>query len=550
MGSSPFYSITQLRRLQQLNQLYSVGTTQSVTVGELAENLSCSERNVSKLMGTLMDRGWLDWKAGRGRGNLSQVTLLVDFKAVTLLQLRALVGVGQVQTAFEIAEHFDFQIDFKANLSNWLQDAESELRKQNTLIYATPFPLPEWRPMHARSSRSIMLLEGVFDTLLRFDTVTQRVIPHLAHHFSYQDNQLSFRLRSDVYFHDNHRLTAEKVKDNLLIRHNSEHSYKILFRHLESVTIEGQWVHIKLRQHDPVFVHLLADVHSGIFDTEQPTFPNGTGPYSVGMFKSFHWSLTKNHRYFALGGLIDQVEFWETDSSPKAAHFEELRDLSSNNDEDSQVAEQDGGLVLQFIHHNNMLSPEERHWIVNQFRAVEMNMCQANSIMRCHQNEGLYFFTTTSALPRRPVVIEVRHVHRNLLLKVLEQIDVASESWVVVDKGDAHDYSVDIYFDCYVFSEDQAFQYYEWLLTSDVFLRCLSVENQKNMTRFLDEWLEESQTSDDFLLKMHKAENWLIQQFYYCPLWRDDMIFKTSHNLSGVEINAMGVPTLAKMWLD
>jgi MarR-like DNA-binding transcriptional regulator SgrR of sgrS sRNA len=148
------------------------------------------------------------------------------------------------------------------------------------------------------------------------------------------------------------------------------------------------------------------------------------------------------------------------------------------------------------------------------------------------------------------VVIEVRHVHRNLLLKVLEQIDVASESWVVVDKGDAHDYSVDIYFDCYVFSEDQAFQYYEWLLTSDVFLRCLSVENQKNMTRFLDEWLEESQTSDDFLLKMHKAENWLIQQFYYCPLWRDDMIFKTSHNLSGVEINAMGVPTLAKMWLD
>ncbi len=87
-----------------------------------------------------------------------------------------------------------------------------------------------------------MLIDSIYNTLLRFDPHSQSILPELAHAFENKGDHVRIRLRSDVTFHNGKRLSGTDIKANFERRLNEAHPFSVLFRHLDSINVEGQWV--------------------------------------------------------------------------------------------------------------------------------------------------------------------------------------------------------------------------------------------------------------------------------------------------------------------
>ncbi|MCG9625484.1 SgrR family transcriptional regulator [Vibrio mediterranei] len=174
-----------LQRLKQLEKHFSRNETYDVDIVPLAEILVCSERYVSKLMAAFESFGLIHWASGQGRGHRSKLTLLKSFEASLLTQLEQMARSGRMNQAFRLATQFGEVRLFQDHIPLWLGDAQQELKKQNTLMYLVPYMLPEWRPHLAQSARSFLLIESVFDTLVRYDLTQNDIVPHIAHQFHF-----------------------------------------------------------------------------------------------------------------------------------------------------------------------------------------------------------------------------------------------------------------------------------------------------------------------------------------------------------------------------
>ncbi|WP_281188532.1 SgrR family transcriptional regulator [Vibrio harveyi] len=212
MVGSQLLSTSHLQRLKQLEKHFSRNETYDVDIVTLAEILVCSERYVSKLMAAFESFGLIHWASGQGRGHRSKLTLLKSFKASLLTQLEQMARSGRMNQAFRLATQFGEVRLFQDHIPLWLGDAQQELKKQNTLMYLVPYMLPEWRPHLAQSARSILLIESVFDTLVRYDPIQNDIVPHIAHQFHFSDKQIRLRIRNDIMMHNGEALTPELVK--------------------------------------------------------------------------------------------------------------------------------------------------------------------------------------------------------------------------------------------------------------------------------------------------------------------------------------------------
>ena len=553
MTESSLLSTSHLQLLKQLDNKFIQHVATEIDIAALAEILVCSERNVSKLMVSLEKRGVLSWSPGRGRGHRSKLMLIKNFEGALFEKLEQLTQSGKINQAFLLARQFGYVRLFQERLPLWLDVAQQTLRRQNTLMYLVPYSLPEWRPHKALSIRSILLIESVFDTLLRFDPEQNLMIPYLAHQLSYCDKQIRVRIRENVFLHNGERLTPEMVKANFDMRCETVHPYQILLRHLHSVEVEKQWVIFYLSQYDPVFLHLLADSHSAIFDHNSDT-PVGTGAYQVERIEPQHWSLVRNKQYFGFGGHIERAEFWSSDMLPSSAiHVVESCCKEAEPLENKDTIEHSGCTVLQFQHHTNALSIEERSWIVYYSRLYMKNAlrCEANSVMHCHQDKGFHLFNCEMKRPSRPIVVEVRECHLEEFQPLRAALEDRGIELIIQDKDELErTNAVDVFYDCYVFGDDLIYQYYEWFLCGDIFTRCLPNGAKKSLLSFIDTLMQESDSSSDFLQKLYRAEDWLIQNYYFCPLWRDHITYHRADNVYGTETSNMGVMSLVNMWLE
>ncbi|EOG1938704.1 SgrR family transcriptional regulator [Vibrio fluvialis] len=542
-------STSHLQRLKQLEKHFTPNDTYEVDIAALAEILVCSERNVSKLMTSFLELGVIHWVSGKGRGHRSKLTLLKDFELLLLNQLERMVRSGSINQAFRLATQFGTVRLFQDCLPLWLEDAQQELKKQNTLMYLVPYVLPEWRPHLAQSSSSILLIESIFDTLVRYDSAQKKIIPHIAHKVHFDNTLIRLRIRNDVMMHNGYALTPELVKANIEMRRDTAHPYQILYRHLERIDIDGQWVTLIMRQFDPVFLHLLGDSHSAIFDFLSSK-PIGCGAYQAESFDKLHWSLVRNRRYFGVGGHIERAEFWCSDAQPQfSMHVAEHRCSESEELDTSQFIDHCGYSVLHF--HVNGLSAPERAWIVHHSRQfiLSSHKMAANSVMFCHQDKGFHLFNHEMEMPSRPVRIEAKESHSAELRPLLNALSEKGIQWLVYEREQSQ-VAVDVSYDCYVFGDDWAFQYYEWLLCGEIFNECLPENAKQSLLVFIDNLMQESNNSEDFLHKLYRAEDWLIQNYYYCPLWHNYFAVTRADNLHGTDTGNMGVMSLVNMWLE
>ncbi|GEB34418.1 SgrR family transcriptional regulator [Brevibacillus parabrevis] len=322
--------VEQYIRLCALRPTDSVGRPLEITLAEVAAILCCTLRNATLTLKKMQARGWLGWQPGRGRGNHSVLTLLLEPADLLLSVAKELAQTGEIRASQELMQQYgEAWPTFSQNFSLWMKSQfgarvtreKGSNSRVDTLRLLLDRPFEALDPIHVLLRSQTHLVKHLFDTLVRFDPLTKRIEPQLAFHWETDESgkHWTFYLRKGVLFHHGRLLTADDVRFSLLRLMEQSFKHRWLARSIESVNVCDDYVvTIELKERDELFLQALSKEQLSIVPrdyTEQmgeqfSRLPVGTGPFRVVRHDDSMLVLEAFAPYFAGRPFLDKIEIW------------------------------------------------------------------------------------------------------------------------------------------------------------------------------------------------------------------------------------------------
>ncbi len=298
----------------------------NITVAAIAKLLSCTERNAKIIIRKLHQAGWIEWKAGRGRGNRSEISLLADRDDLVIQQAKAIAaGDSTIDKAIQFTRKYDLDEQLHKELIRWFffsSDASAPLVDPNgkdTIRFPSYRSLPVLDPLRIYRRTENHIMRHIFDTLVTYDEQLEKHVPQLAHSWSHNDTftQWVFHLRKGVQFHNGKEMTAADVCYSLL-RHRAQTSpFHSLFTMLEAATpADERVVMIDCSAPCPSFLAIAASLGGSIVPEESrmaesfSKLPIGTGPFRIKLNNSNKLTLEAFPNYYGYRPLLDEVSLY------------------------------------------------------------------------------------------------------------------------------------------------------------------------------------------------------------------------------------------------
>ncbi len=287
-----------------------------VSSEQLSSILFCTTRNVKIVLNKLINKNWISYRSGVGRGNRS--TLVFYYSTFELLKfvIGEMVSKGNLEKVLYLIKTYgDHSIKeyFQSFISNYFGFSSET---QNHEVFET-LRLPIFRslntlvPFESYYSLDVHIIKQVYNTLVRFDDKSNEVIPSIAHYWESNDKgtDWTFYLRKMVFFHDGKELTADAVKSSL----DHLNTYW-LGEDIHSIQIINRYcLNIRLKRPNRMFPVLLSYpqasiVPDNLYNDRQPV---GTGPYKVTKFTSGVCVLEAFSHHFEHNAFIDRIEIYD-----------------------------------------------------------------------------------------------------------------------------------------------------------------------------------------------------------------------------------------------
>lgn len=285
--------------LRQYFNNHEVGKPFSVTVDKLTGIWYCTPRYAKLIVRKLCELGWIEWKAGRGRGHTSVLTLLTDSSEILLREVKLRMEQGNVKEAMELMNRFGAAA-VKEQFMDWLSEGMgfSTQAVSNKLQDTLRFPV--YRSILTLDPGLIFydfdahMISQLFNTLVEYDQESRTVTPCIAHSWesSVDAREWTFHLKKSVMFHHGRELTAHDVVFSLdRLRLNPERfESSWMFQDIERIeAIDHKTVRILLKEPNYLFLRFLSTIPASIVPEEivragEAEFgkkPVGTGPFRM-----------------------------------------------------------------------------------------------------------------------------------------------------------------------------------------------------------------------------------------------------------------------------
>lgn len=288
------------RQFLLLHSRYGEQQINQVTLDEVAEVLDCTHRNALTIIGRMRQQGWIDWQSQRGRGKRSLLIFAVPPEQIALESMMHTIRRGDIRTSIDQIRQQARSPELDGQLQEWLLSyfgAHSEMQ-QDRQIDRLRLPIRQQihtvDPLYMNLLAESFVCSHIFDGLVRKDSSTGAIMPHLAHAWEVDEARTgwTFYLRKDVLFHHGQTLTADDVVYTFqrLMNSSQPSLYRFIFRQLEHVqALHDSAVHIQLRQPNELFVSFLCTsraviVPQGLNRRPELEFglrPSGTGPFRL-----------------------------------------------------------------------------------------------------------------------------------------------------------------------------------------------------------------------------------------------------------------------------
>lgn len=298
------------------------GTIVSITIDDLTEVLFCTPRNVKLILRKLADEGYIEWRAGIGRGNPSQMTLLSDLNEVADEYFQELLAKGKMKDAMDLIYHKGLPMPLRDKLRGLLDDRfgfQVERTRSATvdvLRVTMNRKFSTIDPAFVSTAAEAYFLQQICNTLVSFDPKKKTFLPALAHTWGSNEDgsKWTFFLRKGVRFHHGRPLTAKDVLHTLQRLKDLNSPSRWQYEEIERVEIVGDHiVAFYLRQPNRFFLHFFGCFYMSILPHDVEFSEKaiiGTGPFRMAEFTDQVLVLEAYEDYFRERALLDRVELW------------------------------------------------------------------------------------------------------------------------------------------------------------------------------------------------------------------------------------------------
>lgn len=308
-----------LRRLRQLEQAFGVGEDQAVGLEQLESLLCCSRRNVSNILASLQEQGWIRWTGAVGRGRQSELRVLLGGDAALDEWVARLLSTGDLQQAARLAAETTQPERVSRQISHFFERQQQTVRSLGGLLISD-FPEPSTiDPVDTYLRNELYITENVYDTLLDYNLAAGCIMPALAHYWEVDPGvpALRFRLRPDVRFHHGEPMTVAAACASLTRMLTTPGPLQRIYRQVVSVSAVGEhWIEVRLRQHNPLLIYTFCGIHGAIMAEQGIPLASGalarfgTGPFRIQQSDKSHMILERFADYYREKPLVERVELW------------------------------------------------------------------------------------------------------------------------------------------------------------------------------------------------------------------------------------------------
>ncbi len=311
-------------RLQNAFPKIEVGEPFHVSMGDLAETWYCTPRNAKLIVNKMSELEWIRFVSGRGRGNTSELTLLLPTGKLLLHTAQELVKQGNVPGAFDWLKTYEADAVVRPQFLQWLTgyfgysagigNGERIMETLRLPIYREIVTLD---PANAIFAFDTHLISQIYSRLVEYDPATGVIRPGVAHHWESNESgtEWTFFLRKGYWFHNGQEITADAVKTALLRLQEPSCSHRWLTTDIERIDINGRYeAKIILRKPNRRFLWFMSHTAASIvlrdetFEGNETKVPVGSGPYRIVELHSGKCVLEVFPSYHGHRGNIDRIE--------------------------------------------------------------------------------------------------------------------------------------------------------------------------------------------------------------------------------------------------
>ncbi|WP_244935526.1 SgrR family transcriptional regulator [Paenibacillus glycanilyticus] len=299
------------------------GATAEASLEQVAEALFCTERNAKLVIRKLTEEGLIDWQAGRGRGNRSQITFREDREKLLLDLSRRYAEDGEYNKAFHLLQSYGEGTGANEKFMEWMSGSFGFRRQPGK--EADVLRLPIFKTIMTLDPADFVyslcshMIQQIFDRLVLLDESTGQIKPAIAHYWEHNEDATvwTFHLRKGVLFHGGHELTAEDVVFTAERLRNGGKRNSWIMRSLEQVeAVSERIVRFRLVRPNWLFLkyassNVMAILPAGLLGLSEEQFwklPSGTGPFQIDEWKDGRLLLGANPHYYQSRAHLDQVE--------------------------------------------------------------------------------------------------------------------------------------------------------------------------------------------------------------------------------------------------
>ncbi|TYP78193.1 ABC transporter substrate-binding protein [Paenibacillus methanolicus] len=299
-----------------------------VTVEKLSEVWYCTPRYVKKIVRDLSEQGWIEWRAGRGRGHTSQLAFTADENELLSSEIKRKMEQGQIKEAIDWMNRFGTPTA-REMLMDWLSGEMGFARRRvagdarDTLRLPVHRALETLDPALAYYAFDSHIISQVFNTLVEYDPDTRELKPCLAHTWTSSPDAATwtFYLGKHILFHHGRELSASDVVFSLNRIRQSADRYAAAWMLRDAASIEAvdpRTVRIALACPNVLLPRFLSTAAMSIVPEELARAsgdafarqPVGTGSFRIAQLDEGLCALESFPRHFRGSPLLDRVEVY------------------------------------------------------------------------------------------------------------------------------------------------------------------------------------------------------------------------------------------------
>ncbi|WP_080847840.1 ABC transporter substrate-binding protein [Cytobacillus gottheilii] len=293
-----------------------------ITVQDLSEMLSCTYRNAKIILRKLEEQNWIEWKPGKGRGNLSSIKLLKVLDHLVVDEAKSMLTPTSIDAGISLLKKYGVKESVQREFVGWVFHTYlgkllgPEGGKLSRLHFPSYRPLPVLDPAKVNRRSENHIMRHIFSTLVTYDQENDEFLPYLAHHWEHNEDytKWTFYLQKAVLFHHGKEMTADDVRYSFIRHRENRSAYEWILDGLEDIKVNHRYtIQFVFSETCPSFLHLASSLGGSILPEDVPVtseLPVGTGPYKVSDNTEDKLVLTVFSDYFLRQPFLDEITLY------------------------------------------------------------------------------------------------------------------------------------------------------------------------------------------------------------------------------------------------